>query len=89
MSLSLSSLYLLAKQVSRQPPTAHTNGPVRPPTVILSAETKTQWNDELEDNGVLTFVVQKWTKDLEFFFGFSPVVPGIVRITLNHKVSIS
>ncbi|KAJ7442238.1 hypothetical protein B0H11DRAFT_2251681 [Mycena galericulata] len=48
----------------RLKPAQNLDGSLRPPSIILTNKTKKAWCDELENHGVLRFVLEKWVDDL-------------------------
>ncbi|KAJ7843615.1 hypothetical protein B0H14DRAFT_2585601 [Mycena olivaceomarginata] len=46
------------------------SGPKRAPTTRMNSRNKRDWNIELEDKGVLEYVVEKWVSDLDLHFGW-------------------
>ncbi|KAJ7816316.1 hypothetical protein B0H14DRAFT_2602799 [Mycena olivaceomarginata] len=48
------------------------SGPKRAPTTRMNSRNKRDWNIELEDKGVLEYVVEKWVSDLDLHFGWVP-----------------
>jgi hypothetical protein len=45
----------------------------------MNSRNKRDWNIELEDKGVLEYVVEKWVSDLDLHFGWHRGEDGEVR----------
>ncbi|KAJ7766446.1 hypothetical protein B0H14DRAFT_3510050 [Mycena olivaceomarginata] len=58
------------KRVRPIPAARRTNGEKRAPSMIMNSRNKREWNTELEDSGVLQYVVEKWVLDLDLHFGW-------------------
>ncbi|KAJ7844211.1 hypothetical protein B0H14DRAFT_3139397 [Mycena olivaceomarginata] len=72
--------------------TRRTNGDKRAPRMIMTSKNKGAWNTELEDFGVLQYVVEKWALDLDLHFGWRELEEGEIiagdQLTIARQRSI-
>ncbi|KAJ7452712.1 hypothetical protein B0H11DRAFT_1927266 [Mycena galericulata] len=61
---------------ARRIPFVRSHGPKRPPNTVMNSRTAGEWNRELQDFGVVEYVVEKWVQDLNLVFGWSKLEDG-------------